>query len=48
MLIDSEQSMAREHSDGSATEREFMASFPFVREVLSAYEKPEAAVLDFR
>jgi hypothetical protein len=32
MLIESEHSMAREHSDGSATEIEFMAFVSFIGE----------------
>jgi hypothetical protein len=38
MVIESEQSMAREHNDGSATEMEFMAFVSFVGEVFCRYE----------
>jgi hypothetical protein len=48
MLIESEHSMAREHSDGSATEMEFMAFVSFVGEVFWRFKNLETDFLDSR
>jgi hypothetical protein len=48
MLIESEHSMAREHSDGSATEIDFMAFVSFVGGVFCKYKSPETDVLGSR
>jgi hypothetical protein len=38
MLMESEHNIAREHSDGSATEMEFMAFVSFVGEVFGRFK----------
>jgi hypothetical protein len=48
MLMESEHSMAREDSEGSETEMEFMAFVSFAGEVIWRFKNPETAFLDSR